>query len=218
MKPPVNTANLVIDANDLPEPKISNQHSKLEDFLALLTGTFIISFAMVLMKTAGIMTGGTAGLSLLIHYASNLQFGLLFFVLNIPFYYLAYKRMGMQLVIKTFMAVALLSIFTEINPHFIQIGMLSPMYASILANILMGVGFLILFRHRASLGGFNLLALYLQSHYKIPAGKFQLGADFLILCASAFFMDFKLLLISVLGSFILNLIITINHKENRYIV
>ncbi|HFX6310717.1 TPA: YitT family protein [Acinetobacter baumannii] len=196
---------------------ISNQHTRLEDFFALLTGTFMISFGLLLMKNTGIMTGGTAGLSLLIHYISHWQFGVIFFVINLPFYYLAYKRMGMQLVIKTFVAVGLLSFFSLINPKLVQIAYLNPIFASILANILVGVGMLILFRHRSSLGGVNLLALFIQNHYKIPAGKFQLGVDLVILCVSGFFVDLQLLLFSILGSVILNLIITCNHKESRYI-
>jgi len=65
---------------------VVEQHSKIEDALAMLIGTFILSFAMILLKQAGIMTGGTAGLSLLIHYITDVQFGILFFLINIPFY------------------------------------------------------------------------------------------------------------------------------------
>ena len=66
-----------------------DQHSKIEDALAMLIGTFILSFAMTLLQQAGIMTGGTAGLSLLIHYVTDIKFGVLFFLINIPFYYFA---------------------------------------------------------------------------------------------------------------------------------
>ena len=49
-----------------PVMPVIDQHSKIEDGLAMLIGTFILSFAMNLLQQAGIMTGGTAGLSLLI--------------------------------------------------------------------------------------------------------------------------------------------------------
>ena len=64
---------------------VIDRHSKIEDGLAMLIGTFILSFAMMLLQQAGIMTGGTAGLSLLIHYITDLKFGILFFLINIPF-------------------------------------------------------------------------------------------------------------------------------------
>lgn len=200
-----------------PVVPIIDQHSKVEDALALLTGTFILSFAMTLLQQAGIMTGGTAGLSLLLHYITDIKFGVLFFFINIPFYYFAYKKMGMALVVKTFIAVALLAGFSAIVPQFFHLSDVNPIYAAIFANVLMGVSFLILFRHRSSLGGINLLALYLQERFDIPAGKVQLGIDMAILLTSLLFVDWKLILVSIMGVIILNSIILLNHKTTRYI-
>ncbi|RZF56723.1 YitT family protein [Acinetobacter halotolerans] len=200
-----------------PVTPVIEQHTKIEDALAMLIGTFILSFAMVLLKQAGIMTGGTAGLSLLIHYITDIQFGILFFLINIPFYYLAYKKMGFALVLKTFIAVALLAGFTETIPHFVQLATVHPIYATVFANVLMGVSFLILFRHRSSLGGINLLVLYLQERFDIPAGKAQMGIDVAILLVSLFFVDWTLILISIFGAVILNSIILLNHKTSRYV-
>ncbi|NIE96352.1 YitT family protein [Acinetobacter sp. C26M] len=200
-----------------PVMPVIEQHSKIEDALAMLIGTFILSFAMTLLQQAGIMTGGTAGLSLLIHYITDLKFGVLFFLINIPFYYFAYKKMGIALVVKTFIAVALLAGFTEIIPQFFHLSDVNPIYATIFANVLMGVSFLILFRHRSSLGGINLLALYLQERFKIPAGKVQMGIDVVILLTSLLFVDWKLILVSIFGVIILNSIILLNHKTTRYV-
>ncbi|ENX18451.1 hypothetical protein F895_00066 [Acinetobacter sp. CIP 64.2] len=200
-----------------PVVSVIDQHSKIEDALAMLTGTFILSFAMILLKQAGIMSGGTAGLSLLLHYVTDIKFGTLFFLINIPFYYFAYKKMGIALVVKTFIAVTLLAGFSELIPQFFHLSDVNPIYATIFANVLMGVSFLILFRHRSSLGGINLLALYLQERFNIPAGKVQLGLDMAILSTSLLFVDWKLILISILGVIILNSIILLNHKTTRYV-
>lgn len=81
----------------------------------------------------------------------------------------------------------------------------------------MGVSFLILFRHRSSLGGINLLVLYLQERFQIPAGKVQMGIDVSILLVSLFFVDWKLILVSIFGAIILNSIILLNHKNSRYV-
>ena len=163
------------------------------------------------------MSGGTAGLSLLLHYVTDIKFGTLFFLINIPFYYFAYKKMGIALVVKTFIAVTLLAGFSELIPQFFHLSDVNPIYATIFANVLMGVSFLILFRHRSSLGGINLLALYLQERFNIPAGKVQLGLDMAILSTSLLFVDWKLILISILGVIILNSIILLNHKTTRYV-
>ena len=47
------------------------------------------------------VTGGTAGIAFVLHYATQVPFGLAFFVLNLPFYGLAWKRMGRRFTLKT---------------------------------------------------------------------------------------------------------------------
>ncbi len=203
--------------NSTPNNKPTASHSKIEDALAMIIGTFMIGFALLLMQSSHTLTGGTAGLALLVHYVTDIRFGVLFFLFNLPFYYLAYKQLGMAMVIKTFIAVGLLSLMTELHPMFIDIGEVQPLYGTILANVFFGVGFLILFRHRASLGGFNLFALFMQERYNIPAGKVQMAMDVSVLIASFAFVNWQLLLISILGAIILNMIITANHRPDRYV-
>jgi uncharacterized membrane-anchored protein YitT (DUF2179 family) len=192
-------------------------HSLIEDVLALLLGTLVVSFGAALLKQAGALTGGMAGLAFLIHYTTGVKFGAAFFAVNLPFYYLAFRRMGKGFVIKTFCAVGLVSVFTELHSHFIDVSSLNPLYAAILANCMMGIGFIVLFRHKSSLGGSNILALYLQDRYKLSAGKFMMGVDVCIVVASLFVVSLQMLAVSILGAVILNLIIAMNHRPNRYL-
>ena len=80
----------------------------------------------------------------------------------------------------------------------------------------MGVGFVVLFRHQASLGGINILALYLQQTRGIRAGKLQMGLDITIVLASLTVVTPMALITSILGAFALNLAISLNHRPGRY--
>ena len=191
-------------------------HTALEDCVALLLGTLVVSFGASLLKQSGALTGGMAGLAFLIHYAIGVKFGVVFFLLNLPFYWLAFRRMGLAFVLKTFAAITLVSVFTELHPRFIDISDLNPFYAAVFANALMGLGFVVLFRHQASLGGVNLLALYLQDRYGIRAGRLMLGVDGIVVLASLFLVSLPLLAASIVGVLILNQLIAMNHRPNRY--
>ncbi|MFA6265336.1 MAG: YitT family protein [Pseudolabrys sp.] len=193
------------------------RHSLVEDALAILTGTLFISFALALFKIAGLLTGSTAGVAFLIFYTTGLPFGAVFFVINLPFYILAFKRMGWRFTVKTFIAVALTSVFTELHVHFAHITDVNPFYAAVFGGLLMGVGFIVLFRHQASLGGVNILALYMQDHYGIRAGKLQLAIDLTVLAASFFIVSPLALLASVIGVTALNVVIWLNHRRDRYV-
>lgn len=125
--------------------------------------------------------------------------------------------MGLQLVLKTVAAIGLVSFFAELNPSFFSLENINPIYASLIANIILGVSFLILFRHKSSMGGINLLAMFMNEKYGISVGKFQMFVDISILIASAFFVDFNLLMISIMGAVVLNMIIAMNHRKDRYV-
>jgi uncharacterized membrane-anchored protein YitT (DUF2179 family) len=93
---------------------------------------------------------------------------------------------------------------------------IDPVYAALMGGALAGVGLLMLFRHEASLGGVNVLALYLQERFGLRAGLFQLGVDGAILVASWFVVSPATLALSVLGAAALNFVLAVNHKPGRY--
>lgn len=191
-------------------------HSLFEDALALFTGTLLISLGVALLGKASLITGGTVGIAFLLHYLTGISFGKLFFAINVPFYFLAVKKMGWRFAIKTFCAVGLLSAFSEMLPLFFRLEALNPLYAATMGGLLCGVGLLVLFRHRASLGGINVLVLYLQERYGLRAGLVQFGLDVAILLLSAPMISMTSVMISLLGAATLNLTLAINHKPGRY--
>lgn len=200
-----------------PEPQ-NVSHTLLEDVLAIVMGTLMVSFGVILLRQSGALTGGTAGMAFLLHYLTHVSFGTAFFLINLPFYWLAIRRMGWQFTLKTFCAVGLVSLFSGLHPLFIHVDHLQPFYATLFGNMIMGIGFIVLFRHKASLGGVNILALFLQDKYGIRAGKFQMGVDAVIVLASLFVVSLPMLLASIAGAFLLNLIIAMNHRPGRYSV
>ncbi len=144
-------------------PDAIDRHRLYEDVLAMLTGTLLTSLGITLYSKAMLATGGVTGLALLLQYATKFSFGTIFFVINLPFYYLAIRRMGWPFTIRTFIAVALVSVFARLTPLWIDVSALQPVYASVMGGALMGLGMLILFRHRAGLGGIT--------SSRLPAGQ-----------------------------------------------
>jgi uncharacterized membrane-anchored protein YitT (DUF2179 family) len=193
------------------------RHRPYEDLQALVTGTLFVALGVVMFNNAGLLTGGTVGVALLAHYASGMDFGPAYFLVNLPFYVLAWIRMGAAFTFKTFAAVALLSAMAYLLPLGLAFGHLDPLLAAVLGGLLCGVGMLMLFRHRASLGGLNVVVLFLQERFGWSAGKLQLALDCLILLGALFVADVPRVALSVLGAVVLNLTLAINHRPGRYL-
>jgi len=194
----------------------SHRHSLFEDAQALLVAPLFVAFAVLLFRHAGLLTGGTVGVAFLIHYLSGWSIGAVVFVVNLPFYFFAVRSLGWAFTIKTFVAVSLLAIYTEILPALISLQSVNSGFAAVMAGFLAGVGLLMLIRHKASLGGLGVLAIHLQNTRGWRAGKVQMAADFLILGAAVFIRDPLSVALSIAGAVALNLVIAVNHKSGRY--
>ena len=191
-------------------------HSRTEDAMAILTGVTLVSVGVAFIASAGLLTGGMTGLAFVLHYATGIGFGKLFFVLNLPFYWLALRKLGTGFTLKTFTAVALLSALVGLQSQFLQISQLHPAYAAITGGLIMGIGFLVLFRHRCSLGGVGILALYLQDRYGWRAGKVQMAVDCVIVLLALWTVEPLRVAWSIAGAVALNLVLAMNHRPGRY--
>ncbi len=191
-------------------------HSLFEDIQALLVAPLLVAFAIQLFQHAGLLTGGTVGIAFLIHYLTGWPMGVVVFTVNLPFYVVAVKAMGWAFTLRTFTAIGMLSLYTELLPSLVQLRFLNPLFAAIMGGCLVGVGLLILIRHKASLGGTSIVAIYLQQARGWRAGFVQGTTDLMILGVGIFVRDPLAVGLSIVGALALNLVIAVNHRTGRY--
>lgn len=195
----------------------SLRHGTYEDAQAIFAGTLFVAMALMLFNQAGLLVGGTAGIAFLAHYVTGVSFGKLFFLVNLPFYWFAWTRMGREFTLKTFVSVALLSGLTELFPHVMHVDYLNPLFASLLGGLLLGTGCLFLARHRSSLGGATVLSLYMQDRYGIRAGKVQMGIDCAVVLLALFIVPVDRVAYSVLAVLVMSGFLWISHRPGRYV-
>jgi len=206
---------------EIPVPHPAPQHSVLDDVLGILCGTIVVSIGLFLLRAGGVVTGGTAGLTLLLDYTTPIPFGVWFVVINLPFFVLAIRSRGWGFVLRSALAIGLVSAFASF--HAIEgIGTigdieLNPFYAAITGSVVASVGIIVLFRHGASMGGFNIVGLILQDKLGWRAGYTMMVGDICVVLASLTISPWQVLLASALGVVTMNLVIAFNHRPGRYI-
>ena len=193
------------------------RHSLLDDVQGLSLGIFMCGVGLTILTHLGLITGQTAGIAVIISYLTGYSFGAVFFVINIPFYVLAWRRLGPMFTVKSLISVTLLSVLTEWLPRGFAPGDIAPGLGAVIFGCLTGMGLLAMFRHNGSLGGLGVLALYMQDRYGFRAGYVQLIADAAIFGVAFLLFPASVVLWSLLGALVLNLIITFNHRRDRYI-
>ena len=194
-----------------------SKHSLAEDVFAISVGVLLVSFGVFLFQKSGLVLGGVAGVSLVTSYFTGWQFGILFFVINLPFYFFGIGKLGWAYMIKTFCAVIGMSLIVPLLPTYIEITRLHPGLASICGGTMIGLGLLALFRHGAGLGGFNIFVNWLQTQKGLRAGYVQLVMDAVVLASAIWVVSPNQMLWSIVGAVIFNMILGVNHKPGRYI-
>jgi uncharacterized membrane-anchored protein YitT (DUF2179 family) len=198
-------------------PPVAPPHSRFEDAVGIVTGAFLASLGLFALAAGGVTTGGTAGLALLLARTVGWSFSLLFVVVSLPFVVLAVRGKGWAFTARSAVAVALVSSFSALQPHLLGVAAIGPLYAAVVGNLLAGIGILVVFRHRSSLGGFNVVALLCQERLGWRAGYVQMALDVAVVLAfAAVSHDLALTLASAVGAVLLNLVIAMNHRPGRY--
>ncbi|SFS18956.1 YitT family protein [Yoonia litorea] len=199
------------------EPREDTGHTWLDDLQGISLGVFLAGLGLHLLTTVGLITGQTAGVAVIASYLTGYSFGLMFFLINLPFYLLAWRRLGVEFTLKSLASVTALSLLTEVIPHGMVFEYLDTALGAIAFGALTGLGLLALFRHNGSLGGLGVVALLIQDSTGFRAGWVQLIFDALVFGIAFLIFPIWVVGYSLLGAVVLNLIIAINHRRDRYV-
>ncbi len=192
-------------------------HTPLEDAQGLFIGCFLSSVGLVFLTQLGFLTGQTAGIALLIAYPMGWSFGLVFSLINLPFYFFAYKRLGLEFTLKSLLCVTSVSVLSDQLPRFIVFQSLNPIVGTLVFGVTVGLGLLACFRHKGSLGGMGVLALVIQDSTGFKAGYTQLLVDVAIFAIAMFIFPATVVAYSFFGALVLNGVIAFNHRRDRYV-
>ena len=102
-------------------------------------------------------------------------------------------------------------------PRYLAFSTLNPLLAGVLFGFVTGAGLLALFRHGSSLGGIGIVALMVQDRTGFRAGWLQMGFDAVLVTLALIWIPAERVLWSLPGMIILNAVLAINHRRDRYV-
>lgn len=192
-------------------------HSLIEDVYALMIGCILLVLGLLLLHAAGLVTGGVAGVALLLSYVVPLPAGVLFTLINIPFFLFAHRVMGVRFAVKTMLVNVGIAATSALSRASLQIIDVHPMFAALVGGTVIGMGILSLARHGAGVGGTGVITLWLQQRRGWNAGRTQMAIDVLILAAAIPVVSPARLAWSALSAAAISLILIAWHRPDRYI-
>lgn len=179
----------------------------MQKILNIFIGCFLCSLGILALRHAQLVTGGVPGLALGFSYLFGLPFAPMFLAVNFPFYILSIFRMGWNFTLSTVLAAIILSLLTSLEQLLPNI--LLPEWAgALLGGTFVGFGLSYLFWNGSSLGGVNILVLYLQRQFGWDPGKTSFFMDFAVVLTGVYSVGLVKGIFSVLSVILISVIIS----------
>jgi len=157
-----------------------------------------------------------AGISLLMSYTTDISVGVLFMLINIPFFLFGYLFMGARFTVKSLIGSVAIMTLLKLLPNALVIGHIDPMVAALGGGTFCGMGILALARHGAGVGGTGIVTLWLQKKYGINAGRTQVAIDAVILLVALAIVKPQLVGWSSLSAIAMSSMVMAWHRPGRY--
>ena len=190
----------------MPEEKLSIKElffSILSKMFFLTVGPFVAAFALeIFLVPNNIIDGGIVGISIILSYLTKINLGLLIFIINIPFFFLAFNKIGKKFVLQTFYAIGMLSLalnFFTTHEHPVTHDLL---LSTVFGGIILGAGVGLVLKNEGSLDGTEIMSLVLSKKFGFSVGEWIMLFNIFIYGAAGIVFGWNKAMYAVLTYFI----------------
>lgn len=195
---------MTIAGKTLPPLKSIVQH-----VLGLFIGAMIYSAGLNLFLVPNeIIDGGVVGVGLIATAVTDIPFSFWVVVLNIPFFFLGYRKVGASLAAYASAAVVILSFWSPIFEAMEPVTR-DPFLATIFGGVIIGIGVGLVIRSGGSLDGTEIMAIWLDRKTAFSIGEIVMFFNIFILGSAGFVFSWNSAMYSLVAYFICSKMIDI---------
>jgi len=161
----------------------------LKDYLIITLGLCLYAFGLIaFIKPAGIVTGGSPGIGLLLEFAFGIPLQFTYFGINAVLLAVAIKFLGFKFLIKTIYGVLMLTFLLSVAREFITEPIVEnePLMSAIIGAMLCGAGIGFVFSAGGSMGGTCVVVAIINRYKNMSFGRGTMFLDFAIISSSFF--------------------------------
>ncbi len=139
-----------------------------------------------------LLSGGIAGIAMILHYLSSWPIGLMIAVFNVPLYYAAYRFMDRAYFLCALFGLVVFTAAIDATSFLTTRPVVDDtMLAAIFGGLVSGVGSGIVFRVNGSLGGSDIIVVLVKKYFAFNVGHVMLGINGVLMTVAAFLLGFK---------------------------
>lgn len=169
--------------------------------LGLTLGAVIYTAGLDLFLVPNhVIDGGVIGISLMLQHLLGIPFSLLVVLLNLPFFYLGYRRLGRGIAAAATYAIVVVAVCSSFFSRMAPVS-IDPLLATIYGGILIGIGVGIVIRCGGSTDGSEILAIVLDNNTSFSVGELVLFMNIFIMGCAGLVFNWNSALYSLMAYF-----------------
>lgn len=176
----------------------------LKEIILIFMGTAIAGLGMgSFLLPNKISSGGFAGIATIFYYFFDWNVGFTVIVMNIPFLFLAFMKIGKKFLVKTILGTLSLSFFIDFFERF-ALATNDRLLSCIYGGVLVGIGTALIFKARTSTGGSDLIVQFAKaSGVRISSSRLLNLIDISVVVLNViFFKEIEIGLYSAIAIFL----------------
>ena len=135
-----------------------NAKEFLIDALVFIAASIAFSVGInCFLARNNILNGGFTGIATILNYLFEIPIGTAIFIMNVPLLLIAFKKLGIKFIFRTFLVIAISSIIIDIGA-FLPVYRNDLLLSSIFGGLLSGLSLGIIFLRNATTGGVDIIA------------------------------------------------------------
>ena len=169
---------------------------EIRDYAMVAVATLMYAFAVTtFMLPYELATGGVAGISALIYYATGLEIQISYAIINLAFLAMAARIVGVRFCLKTIWGFGTITFWLWLCQRIIEDPVTHELprllgdetfMACVLAAIIEGIGLSLSFYYNGSTGGTDIIAACINKYKDFSLGQVIVVCDILIVSSSYF--------------------------------
>lgn len=148
-----------------------------------------------------LIDGGVVGIAIMLAHILHLPLGIFLILLNLPFIYLGYRKLGLRFAITSLGSIAGLSLLT-ILIHSWPVGTTDPILAAIFGGIAIGLGVGLVIRFGGTLDGGDIVAILIDRRSSFSVGEIIMFMNLFIIASAGFVFGWDRVMFSLIAYFI----------------
>jgi len=184
--------------------------TNIVDILFIILGSFLGSIGVnMFLIHASLLSGGVTGLALITQYLFKIQAGYTILILNIPLFLLSLKKLSRRFSLYSLVGILTFSIsliLTEPISNILNIN--DKLLYCIYGGVINGIGFGLVFAHRGSTGGFDIISMLIRKKFtNYNIGKISFGINLIIVTISAIIFGLPNALYTLIAMFTTSIVL-----------